>query len=368
MSMSRFLWRHVKKYSPSLSSPGLFPMRSLTKLLLILLLGLSSTACELLPETDVSPTLEYGVEPTGLPPTYPKLKWPPPQSPSPQTITVPGSQTLLNLDVNKDYNIVLKNSGVRQKNLSIIGGRNITIIGGSFVPTPNGNAGTVALTFQDTGDNTQNRTIHVEGVSFDMHNALFDAIALRAPTATFQFQNIRITGVHGTFDGFHGDAIQNQWGPFDSQHPQWGARIVRVYRATVTTDYQGFILNPSESADLQYVDFSVEDITRSPYFLYLNNEAGTCNRWPGGTKLYEVYIEPDHTWGFGSHGVSPDIYAKDEALECRAIKEGNTLKWPSSLGVNGIVKGGAPSGGQFVPAGYAGLGYVSPGYLPVPVD
>lgn len=65
----------------------------------------------------------------------------------------------------------------------------------------------------------------------------------------------------------------------------------------------------------------MEDSSRSPNFIYLNNEAGTCTTWPGGTKLYEVYIEPDHTYELGGHGFSPDLGAI-----YRAPLDGLTIK------------------------------------------
>ena len=185
-------------------------------------------------ELDAVPSVPARADSSG------RLKWRPPRTAVYFHVQNTGRDQVVTLDNAVDYRVILPGSVMTGK-LKIRGGRNITIIGGAFSLQPG--RGNASLVFYDT-DNVHNRTIHVEGVSFDMSHVVGDAIAVAAPTAVFQFQNIRITGLHGTyFDELHSDAIQN-WG---------GARGLRIHRMTVQTDYQGFMIPPTEAAPIGFV-------------------------------------------------------------------------------------------------------------------
>ena len=281
-----------------------------------------------------------------------KLIWPPPPWSETYVVRNTGGQQAVTLDNGTDYRVLLPDEAMTAK-LKVSGGRNVTIIGGAF--DLQAGKGNVALVFYDNG-NVADRTVHVEGVLFDMDNAAADAIAVAAPTAAFQIQNVRITGVHGEFGGVHGDALQN-WD---------GARAIRVHKATVTTAYQGFFLKtetgPIGQVHLREVDFSCQASEReAPYYLWLTRNSSSCQTFPGGASLREVYATPG-VYNFGSKDVFPNVRSPPS---CPAVlNDAKTeLSWPS-LPIRGVVKLGPPPGGPFVPAHVAGIGYRSPGYLP----
>lgn len=341
-------------------------MKTFTTLMLSMFLGLAFVSCEMLPAPGESSTSDRvsAASPDlhSIQSHVQLLKWAPPSWTTTMHVSNNGADRTISLNDNIDYKIVLDETMTGK--LKFYGGGNITIIGGAFNLQPgNGNA---SLTFQDRVPGTTARTIHVEGILIDMSDAFDkDGLTFITPTADLQLQNIRITGVHGNATGDHADAIQN-WG---------GAKKIKVFKATVTTDYQGFFL-PAETAPidelyLEKVDFSRQDGpymggNSCPNYLWMGYNATFCDTYPGGVYLKDIYVTPPtlclkNGFTFGSKDVHPSTGAPTACLAM--LLTPTQLYWPSAdLDITGVVKLGPPSGGQYVPESLVGLGYVSPGY------
>jgi hypothetical protein len=75
-------------------------------------------------------------------------------------------------------------------------------------------------------------------------------------------------------------------------------------------------------------------------------------------SLYNDYAaEPNGS--LANHAVWPDTLT---TFGCPAPYTNALANWPQLPSVSGGVRDGLPPGGDFVPAGVAGLNYVSPGY------
>ena len=112
------------------------------------------------------------------------------------------------------------------------GGRNVVLIGGHITVPPGATsqAQQRAIYIKDpTG------TVHIEGVKIDNSGgSQFDGIAVAAPLATLQLENLRITGISGSLKTLHADIFQ-PWG---------GAKEIRIDHLTGTSDYQGLQIPP----------------------------------------------------------------------------------------------------------------------------
>ena len=61
--------------------------------------------------------------------------------------------------------------------------------------------------------------------------------------------------------------------------------------------------------------------------------------------------------------IKPDAVAKNATGDIiSTINANGTITWANTWAVFGFVTSGDPPGGDYVPRGVAGLGYVSPGY------
>lgn len=332
---------------------------------LITLFFLLFFSCDTLPATEGN---KPGTDPPGA--ESEKLLWPAPAFS--ETVQIPfiDQQQRIVLDDDIDYRIVLPDQPLTHR-LDIVGGRNIVIVGGAFrlkgyTDTETNRA---ALAFWYNDDNRRLlRTIHVEGIHFDMTEARDrDAIALNDEFATFQIQNIRFFNVNGDHLGLHPDAIEN-WG---------GAKRVRIYKATVVTDHQGFLLSPlqpTQTRPIEHVDIRKVDFRRNagvygsypnhkcPIFLWLvHYRQETCVTYNAGAYLSEVYaLHPENCWDFGMNTAMPNTLQPAGCL-AQVSTDSTELTWPT-LSITGSVKQGTPPKGEFVPNGLAGVNYVSPGY------
>ena len=146
----------------------------------------------------------------------------------------------LRLDRRRDYRIVLTRPLSGVGGLSIVGGRNVALVGGHITVTaPRGASGDDrrALALRD-----QTGTVHVEGLLIDNAGGdLAEGIQIAAPAATVQLQNVRVEGVHARdetgFSDTHPDLVQ-VWG---------GVEQLRVHNFTGVTRYQGFFLKPDRN-------------------------------------------------------------------------------------------------------------------------
>ena len=123
----------------------------------------------------------------------------------PQTIDVGDGYTVLHLTPGRDYVLRLP-PGRKVGGTFVEGGRNVVVIGG-HISVPTGTTSDQqrrALYFKD-----QTGTVHVEGVLIDgSAGGEADGIAINAPQATVQIENVRIVDLHGSQAGTHADVVQ----------------------------------------------------------------------------------------------------------------------------------------------------------------
>jgi hypothetical protein len=297
------------------------------------------------PATTPTPTTPTPTTPTPPPApvdTRAKLRWAPPALASPTTIVVAQGDQNYALEKTKDYIIDL-GAETHFGTVKLSGGRNVTMIGG-HIALPSTSTQVVALNIRAGVG-----TVHVEGLEIDGTSGHeMDAIAIQAPDAVVQVQNVRADGVRGSFDTNHSDVIQ-PWG---------GVKALRVDRLTADSNYQGIYTRPDQGAigavDLRHVDMAFNDSAATSsggFLLWMTNG---CDMAP--TSLSDVYIKPRTGKTIGAAVWPPSTDAN-----CPAKVSAGKVTWPS-LPVTGAVSGGVPAGGSFVPAGSVGLGYSSPGY------
>lgn len=290
-------------------------------------------------------TTSTTVPPATTPPTgpaRPKLAWVPPTLSSPTTITVAQGDQRISLDTTKDY-IIKLGSSTHAGGVGLSGGRNVVVIGGRIAP-PAGSGMAVGL-----GITNATGTVHVEGVWFDGASGReFDAIQINAPKATVQLENIRATGLRGSYDTNHTDVVQ-PWG---------GVARLRVDRLTATTNYQGIFnqpdVGPIGPVELRHVDLAYDNVGAKTggYLLWFSNGCAAAK-----TTLTDVYVKGRSGSSLGSSVWPPT----GQATNCPAVVSGDTANWPS-LPITGVARWGAPSSGSFVLPTDAGTAYRSPGY------
>jgi hypothetical protein len=189
-------------------------------------------------------------------------------------------------------------------------------------------------------------------------------------------QNTRVTGISGSYSGFHADVIQKQ-GPMGGMF---------VDKFTAETDYQGFFIasqsfssslaSPAAQAFVDGMDATEIQrtnirtpggITAKAPLLWLAWHAGTNaafpteDPWP--IKLHDVYVKGQATQSLGSM-----IFPKPGAVGnngaqvgFQAASDGLSGGWPAASMIAGTLRKGDPPSGDFAPAGI-GTGYQSPGY------
>ncbi|HEX6681994.1 MAG TPA: hypothetical protein VF062_04335 [Candidatus Limnocylindrales bacterium] len=287
-----------------------------------------------------------------------QLTWAPPPLVNPEVRTLTAGRTSTNLDITKDYIIRLPTT-VKLGATILIGGRNIVIIGGhirlpTFIPGTTTSADARAIYIKDAVG-----TVHIEGVQIDTLNddSWGDAVSIDAPLATVQIQNVRVVDLKGMSGdtGFHGDVIQ-PWG---------GVGRLRVDKLSASTRFQGMFL-PRDEGDIGSITIKRANIIGLPLL-------------PGAMGGYLLWVSPP---GRNSTGIGPFYDFSDFYIQPRAgttlgktiwpdtgvtanplvVDANGFATWPTMSNVVGGIQGGLPPGGDFVPSGAAGLGYVSPGY------
>ncbi len=291
-----------------------------------------------------------------------KLQWAPPAMKSPQTIGLKSGSDPENLQLSPHRDYVLKiPPGGLHGTVEIDGGHNVTLIGGSItVPstanqTDNGadNTDTAIYIRDSTG------TVHIEGVLIKAeHDVQYDGIDINAPKATVQVENVRVQAVYGSEKTEHADVIQ-PWG---------GVRLLEVDHLTADGDYQGLTIDPpagiTETADIRNVDLTV---VPPPTALAKITVGGGIMLWLTGTyncdapqtRLENVFVSNEGGLVPTARTVWP---VSTDTLPCAGVLGKDQMSWPK-LPVTGAVKFGKPPHGPFVPAGVAGNGYKTPGYI-----
>src|SRR5690606_3246695 len=134
-----------------------------------------------------------------------RLRWAPPALENPITIELTVDGPVPRLKTDRDYIIKLPDQP-RTKATSIVGGRNVVMIGG-HIALEN-------LDGQQAWDSAKRAIyikdnqgiVHIEGVFIDgINGGEFDAVAIAAPDSIVQLQNIRGNDRRGTGETFHGD-------------------------------------------------------------------------------------------------------------------------------------------------------------------
>jgi hypothetical protein len=200
--------------------------------------------------------------------------------------------------------------------------------------------------------------VHIEGLLGDASGgAMSDGLDFNSPQATIQIENVRIDGIYGYSDMFHADCIQ----------PFGGVKALRVYNFTCNTGYQGLSIWPVSTSPAGWTaDIERTNITSiGPVIWGVHNDGGYLY-WPCAnsactnmalTSFSSVYLKPRAGAAF-----STTIYsAQSGVLVSTPLVTSTAISFPG-LKVVGGVSLGPPPGGDFVPAGAAGVSYVSPGY------
>jgi hypothetical protein len=315
------------------------------------------------------------------------LDWAPPVLHEPVTINLPASGTVrLNLDNSRDY--IIRYPDVRRVGgLTLRGGRNIVIIGGASTLPSHTGKGLRNIQIKDKPGVMDGRIIHIEGLDIDgSGGGEGDGIGIGAPSAIVQLENDRITGLIGHLSSTHADVIQT-WG---------GVKQLRIDHLTGASHYNNLYLrrenSPLEPGDRSVVLHDVNLFgyvnpagwdehttlramaigTQPPNSSCAGHRCGPANpddpvncQLAGPIVLDNVYAEPPggplnaFAWPTGSMS----------AAGCAAAlsPDGTSMSWPAlsaAFGgpVTGAIQLGPPPGGDFVPAGSVGVGYVSPGY------
>jgi hypothetical protein len=226
------------------------------------------------------------------------------------------------LDLTKDYVLVLPSTRplVNTHGLTISGGRNIVIIGGT-VDVREG-VGTVRRGMY-LKDVTPNGTTYIEGVRFTSSTvgSLTEGIDLAAAGAKVVLQNITFDGsMQGSQATNHADIIQAWAGP----------RVLQVDGLSATTQYQGLFLLPNQHNTAPVADWSLNRMSlsgaRVGYLLWRDN---------------------------GSYAIrTSDVYLSGSQIA-------NGGLWPSPGAWPGVTFGAAPE----AYGASAGFGYISPGYV-----
>jgi hypothetical protein len=232
--------------------------------------------------------------------------------------------------------------------IAITNCRNAVVIGGDITVLPSATAGGAdqrAIYVKNcTG------TVHIEGVHIDgaVSGSQSDGIAVNAPQAVVQIQNVRMDGLKGGHSGNHADVFQ-PWG---------GVKEFRIDRLSGSTNYQGLhifeVLGQIGGGTIRNADISSSEagpVDKGGYYIWMDCKDG----YP--LQLQDVYVQGRSGRSFGQ-----SIWPSVSHPTCPSVIKDGVATWPSNPSLTGGVHEGSPVGGDFVPAGSVGLGYASPGY------
>ena len=321
------------------------------------------------------------------PPGSQKLTWAPPHCGDRKHLCVTlylkntGSHQMPSLDYNTDYRIYLPTNGPLVGGITVTGGRRVQIIGGEIslaYPCSSDGSNCIGIYVAKNSPGA----VFVEGVW--IHNAAkigrscpggasrtlqacstgdgidintADNGAIHANTITLE--NIRVDGVSGC-SGYadHADVFQPYQAPDDT---------IRIDRMTGVTNCQGFTLDP----DLAYSTWHTFassitikntnlDITANPYRGAVHGPAWWL-AYGYGCKSGPISLSNDYSSEPRASRTPPSIWPYPGDHQCGARYEDGVVSWKDAH-INGTIRTGKPPGGDFVPPGVAGLGYLSPGY------
>jgi hypothetical protein len=306
------------------------------------------------------------------------LTWRPPACGDPThacatyVVSNTGHHQDLRLDNARDW--IVKLPGVPVVGgLDIDGGHNVIIIGGEIdLATPCTSDSSpchginISLGSDPTGE------VYIEGVLIrnpDPTHSHYtgDGIDLNAGAlGNLTLQDLRIEGVDGCDSGAYPGAHADVFQPYAA-----GGAVMHIDHLTGSTDYQGMqvsydIGSPANSADYRNVNIDVLPNTHGGcagnsdrYAWWLTGGGGVHpDCWSFPTTLINTYaMEPSGSLANNAVWADP---ANNH--DCSATYRNGMVTWPAVTAISGGIRNGMPPGGDFVPAGVAGIGYVSPGY------
>jgi len=316
------------------------------------------------------------------PPSGGRLTWRPPtcgdatHSCVDLYLTNTGSNQTPSLNANTDYRLHLPTTGPLVGGLQIKGGHNVQIIGGEIdltVPCSDYSDDCHGINISRGSAAGQ---VYIEGVLIKNPDPTYltdtkdtgDGIDVNDyPGVTdIVLQNVRIEGIKGCDPAVpeaHADVFQ----PYSA-----GGAALMVDHLTGTSDCQGMQIDP-DSAYARYGllpksgTFKNVDIN-----IFANPARGNANRYAwwftyGDTSCVSYPItlsnayanEPDGT--LARDAVWPDPN-NSYPTGCLGLHRSGVASWPTLLTLTGTVTAGLPPGGDYVPFGVAGTGYISPGY------
>jgi hypothetical protein len=321
------------------------------------------------------------------PPGSQKLTWAPPHCGDRKHLCVTlylkntGSHQMPSLDYSTDYRIYLPTNGPLVGGITITGGRRVQIIGGEIsltYPCSSDGSGCIGIYIAKNSPGA----VFVEGVwihnaakigrscpggasstsqtcstgdGIDVNTADNEAIHVN----TITLENIRVDGISGCSGyGDHADVFQPYQAPDDT---------IRIDRMTGVTNCQGFTLDP----DLAYsrwhtfpssitIKNTNLDISSNPYRGAAHGAAWWL-AYGNACKSGPISLSNDYSSEPRASRTPPSIWPYPGYHQCGARYEGGVVSWKDAH-INGSIHTGKPPGGDFVPPGVAGLGYLSPGY------
>ena len=221
------------------------------------------------------------------------LRWPAPRLERPEVIEIGARGGEVRLARGRDYRIVLPRTVRAVGGISLLGGRNVVLVGGHVTIPPAGPRATPAdrrglLIAGQTG------TVHIEGLLIDNAGGdLSEGINIAAPRAIVQIQNTRVAGIHARdekgFTDNHPDVIQTYG----------GVRELRINRLTGTTTYQGLFLR-GDSGPVGRVELSKVNIVGLPTARYLlwkrcrDPYPAPCGGPDFPISVTDVWVRPAH--------------------------------------------------------------------------
>lgn len=285
-----------------------------------------------------------------------RLLWAPPPLDHPITIQLGAGQTYNRLDDAKDY--VIKLPKTKKVGTTMLeGGHNIVIIGGHITLPETADKSNAALSRAIYIKNNVG-VVHIEGVLIDgSGGGMSDGIDISAPQSIVQIENVRVDGIYGYSDQFHADVVQT-FGGF---------KELRIDKLTGYSAYQGLTIGidrgPNGAAEINRANLvAIHDQMWGPHnnggFMIWMTADNACQKiFP--IRLRQVYVQPRNGSSL-ANAVWPPATART-ACPAKVAGDDSEARFPA-IPVTGRIRKGLPPGGDFVPAGVAGIDYVSPGY------
>lgn len=323
-----------------------------------------------------------GVQVQSSPPTIrPKLTWNPADvAPlnSPTVVDIPITGLTRTFGASEDVLLRAPAAKITGK-VGITGGRNIQLIGGAAEMVNDGQTapgGAIDLNFaHQFAFNDFTGALFLQGLELDRKGSVGSGLwyaSAAEGTGNVYIQDCRILNING-IDGagnLIGNAIVTA-GPYNTVNIDrltFSTQNVGLYLVTRlhwtgsgsairVKNVNGYVLTPGNNVT------SVRMLTLRESCTAGTNDSGVDLTTP--ITLDECYVELGTSGQAFIDTVVPNAPAHGACGATLVTSTTpDTLDWPASANIAGVVKLGVPAAGDFVPAGAAGLNYVSPGYLP----